>query len=177
MLVVSENLSGIVKSFGVCKPELVEEFSIKIELGGVVRRMRDTPTSNEPIHYESNYDPNKYFEGEHKLTGDLLLRPGQNVLACSRDKYHMPPGYFGLVQTKGSLARLFVSATSNDGQVEPGYCGAITLELSNQATFSVAISPGHNIAQLFVFRCTSDAAHPYNGRYQGASAPTIALFK
>ncbi|WP_186130297.1 dCTP deaminase [Burkholderia gladioli] len=176
MLVVSENLSGIVKSFGICRPELVEEFSIKIELGAVVRRMRDIPISDEPVRYESNYDPDKYFEDERKLAGDLLLKPGQNVLACSRDKYHMPCGYFGLVQTKGSLARLFVTATSNDGQVEPGYHGAITLELSNQATFSVAISPGHNIAQLFVFRCTSDAAHPYNGRYQGASAPTLALF-
>lgn len=176
MLVVSDNLRGIVKSFKACKVDLVEEFSLKIEMDRVVRRMRDTPTSDAPVRYDSHYDPDAYFEPEEHLAGELILKPRQNALVCSRETYYMPPGYFGLVQTKGSLARLFVTATANDGQVEPGYRGKITLELSNHATFPVAISPGHNIAQIFVFRCSSEVERPYDGKYQGATAPTLACF-
>ncbi len=88
----------------------------------------------------------------------------------------MPVEYFGLVQTKGSLARLFISATCNDGQIEPGFKGKITLELANFGNAEIQIPLGETIAQMFLFRCTT-AAKPYAGRYQNADEPTLATFK
>ncbi|WP_428981187.1 dCTP deaminase domain-containing protein [Marinomonas rhodophyticola] len=40
----------------------------------------------------------------------------------------MPNNKFGLVQTKGSIARGFISVHMSDGQVDPGYKGKVTLE-------------------------------------------------
>jgi len=154
----------------------VEEFSIKINLDRSIIRMRDHPLTLDPVQYGLNYEPEYYFKSKETLSGPMILLPQQNVLACSQDTYSMPSGYFGLVQTKGSLARLFVTATANDGQVEPGYRGRITLEMTNLAKFPVSIAPGDTVAQMFVFRCSSDAANPYRGRYQNADGPTLAVF-
>jgi len=176
MLIVSGNLLGIVKTFDICPAPLVEEFSIKILLDRTVRRMRDNPLESSAVRYGATYDPDCYFAPEERISGELVLKPGQNVLACSQHPYSMPPGYFGLVQTKGSLARLFVAVTANDGQVEPGYNGKITLEMTNFAKFPVILSPEDEIAQLFIFRCSSDVSKPYSGRYQHASKPTLATF-
>ncbi|RTQ90704.1 MULTISPECIES: dCTP deaminase [Stenotrophomonas] len=176
MLVVSENLKGIAKSFDVCPGSLVEEFSLKILLDRTVRRMRDDALESSPVRYGSRYNPDDFFFPEEQIHDSLMLLPGQNCLACSQHEYFMPPGYFGLVQTKGSLARLFVTATANDGQVEPGYKGKITLELSNLAKFAVSIPSGSEVAQMFVFRCSSNSIVPYNGRYQNAQGPTVASF-
>lgn len=176
MLIVSDNLKGITRSFDVCPGSLVEEFSIKILLDRAVRRMRDDPLDVSPVRYGVRYNPDDFFLPEEQILDSLVLQPGQNCLACSKHEYFMPPGYFGLVQTKGSLARLFVTATVNDGQVEPGYKGKITLEISNLAKFPVSIPSGSEVAQLFVFRCSSSSVAPYDGRYQNARGPTLASF-
>lgn len=176
MLVVSDNLKGIVDSFGICDATLVEEFSIGVRLNNVVRRMRDDPLVDQPIVYGTPYQEEDYFEPLQTISRDLQLGPRASILACSADRYKMPPGYFGLLQTKGSLARLFVSIACNDGQIEPGFEGAITLEMTNHGPSSIAIPVRSLVGQLFVFRCSTEVNNPYNGRYQNAAEPTLARF-
>jgi deoxycytidine triphosphate deaminase len=175
MLIISKNLHALVTTSGLCDPALIEDFSIKLRLGRRIRKVLRSPAAR-PITYNVPYDANAYFEPEEELTRGLLLNPGDNVLACSEHRYALPRGYFGLVQTKGSLARLFVSVTCNDGQIEPGFKGRITLELTNHGRFPVQFSVGDNIAQLFLFRCSMEAPEPYAGRYADAEGPTIADF-
>lgn len=179
MIVVSTNLAGLVASRTICAGHLVEEFSLKIMLGKTIRRMRrpaDGAGATPPLVYGRDDDIASFFDDEASFGRDLLLEPGDRVLACSDDVYAMPTDYFGLVQTKGSLARLFVAATCNDGQIEPGYKGRITLELMNHAHHGITIPHGANVAQLFIHRCSMNARTPYNGRYQDADGPTIARF-
>jgi deoxycytidine triphosphate deaminase len=88
----------------------------------------------------------------------------------------MPNGFFGLIQTKGTLARLFVSATCNDGQVEPGYKGKLTLELMNFSNYQVDLPIGCEVAQLFIFQCSGETVNPYAGKYQAATGPTLPRF-
>lgn len=176
MIVVSENLAGIVRSLKICDQALVEEFSIKIRLDRKIYRLRKPVDDLPSIKYGSHIDHKLYFGDLETITETLTLGPGECALACSQDKYIMPAGYFGLIQTKGSLARIFVSATANDGQIEPGYSGKITLELINHSPFSIEIRPSAIVAQMFVFRCSSEASKLYNGRYQGADVPTLPNF-
>jgi deoxycytidine triphosphate deaminase len=176
MLVISENLRGLVSARSLCPEALTEEFSLKIQIDGRIRRMHREPKIRSAITYGSRYDADDFFRTEEIVHRDIVLEPGDRILACSVDHFRMPPNYFGLVQTKGSLARLFVSATCNDGQVEPGFNGKITLEIMNHSAYTVNLPVGSNIAQLFVFRCTMIAQNPYCGRYQDATGPTVATF-
>lgn len=175
MLIVSENLAGLVRQFEICPEALIDEFSLEVKLGAKVRRQRKADTF-EPLIFGETYDENAYFAPEETVGRDCSIAPGEALLACSADVYAMPRSHFGLLQTKGSLARLFVSITCNDGQIEPGYRGRITLELVNSAKFPVVIPKGSAIGQLYIFRCGSPAAKPYSGRYQNADAPTLAQF-
>lgn len=176
MLVTAQNLSGLVLSSGLCAPELVEEYSIRVRIDEKIRRMRDFRNGTPPIVYGSDYAAEDHFENLLPVARDIVLRPGDRILSCSQDRYTMPVDYFGLVQTKGSLARLFVSATCNDGQIEPGFQGKITLELANIGNAEIHIPVGAIVAQIFLFRCTT-SAKPYEGRYQNADEPTLANFK
>ncbi len=176
MLVISKNLSGLVSAGNICPEALTEEFSLKIQISGKIRRMRRGSDPRAVITYGSRYDADDFFHPEEIVGRDIVLEPGDRILACSVDHFRMPANYFGLVQTKGSLARLFVSATCNDGQVEPGFNGKITLEIMNHSACTINLPVGSNIAQLFVFRCTMVAQNPYAGRYQDATGPTVATF-
>lgn len=176
MIVISENLSGIVRSLEICNPNLIEEFSVQIKLDRQIRRLQAPSNGLAPIQYESPINYANYFRDPEQVAENVVLGSGECVLACSQDIYNMPRGYFGLIQTKGSLARMFVSATANDGQVEPGYSGKVTLELINHSPFSVVMRPGATVAQLFILRCSSEALKPYSGRYQGATIPTVPSF-
>jgi deoxycytidine triphosphate deaminase len=175
LLVVSENLHGIVNGLGLCPSSLVEEFSIGIRLHSAVRRVRKEGHGGQFV-FGNAYDPSLFYHKESQTGRDLVLDQGDCVLACSAERYRMPPGYFGLVQTRGSLARMFVSACCNDGQIEPGFDGRITLELTSHAPFQVVIPVGSRIAQLFIFRCSTEVGKPYDGSYQNAEGPTVPTF-
>jgi dCTP deaminase len=105
----------------------------------------------------------------------IVLAPKTSILGCSHEIIKMPAGYFGFLQTKGSLARLFVLVNLCDGQVEAGYTGKVTFEISNLATFPIRIHPHQPVAQLFIFKTSTRLVELYNGRYQGATKPTIQL--
>ena len=105
----------------------------------------------------------------------IVLPAGRSILGCSHEHINMPAGYFGFLQTKGSLARLFVLVNLCDGQVEAGYRGKITFEISNMANFGIKFYRNQPVAQLFIFKTSTRLVRLYDGRYQGATKPTIQL--
>ena len=171
MVVVGDNLKGLIRAKGICDEDLFDEFSVKIKLDRTIFRL--TPQDGKTIRYGSQ-TVNEYYN-EEKLESELLLRPGECVLACSSQHITMPLGYIGFVQTKGTLARLFVAAHCADAQIEPGFSGKVTLELMNQSPFDIAIPVGANIAQVYVMRCSTDNSKAYEGKYQSSEIPTLPL--
>ncbi len=123
--------------------------------GGPFTPPRTMPSTTRSIAHEDFY----------------ILPPNGIVLACTEEEVDIPTDKFGFVQTKGSIARGFISVHMSDGQVDPGYKGKITLELFNASTFYYKLAPGMQIASLF-FMKTDVPVESYNGRYQGAGAPT-----
>lgn len=119
------------------------------------------------------------FPQKKEIEENLVLKPGQQIITCSQHKYIIPLDYFGLVQTKGTLARLFVQATCNDGQVEPGFEGFITLEIVNMSPWTIELPAGSEIAQMYIIKCSNTASKAYHGRYTEASkaGPSLAIFR
>lgn len=116
MIVVSENLKGLIEQTSLVPLTALDEFSITLTLSKDIVRL-DVPNGQEVVY--GTKVPEEYIK-EEVLTDALILSPRQAVLACSKELVKMPKGYMGLLQTKGSLARLFVSVHCSDGQVEPG---------------------------------------------------------
>lgn len=107
--------------------------------------------------------------------GHIVLEPGDSVLACTEESISLPLDVLGWLQTKGNIARAFLNIVVSDSQVDPGFSGKITLELVNQGSLTLALRPGIEIAQLYLFRLSQSLQVGYNGRFQGATAPTAML--
>jgi deoxycytidine triphosphate deaminase len=171
MIIIGNNLKGLIESRNICEPELFDEFSISVKMDKLIARL--LPNSGATIKYGLS-DVKKYYQQE-ELSDSLILTPMECVLACSTHKFCIPYNYIGFLQTKGTLARLFVSAHCSDSHIEPGFNGKITLEITNHSPFNIEIPVNSIVAQLFIMRCSTVTKNPYNGKYSEAQEPTIPL--
>jgi dCTP deaminase len=171
MLIVGENLKTLNKQLNICEERLFDENSLIIEIDDVI--FTPINENNSPIKY-GHSQVDKHFIKNTITNGEILLKPSGIALACSRSNFDIPNGYFGVVQTKGSLARLFVAATCNDSQIDPGFSGKITLEIINFSPFDIIIPVGSKVAQLYIYKC-STLSKLYDGKYGKSDIPTICI--
>lgn len=172
MYIVGENLRRLTMQKAICDLTLVDRFSLAVTLGPKFYRLKND--ADFVVRYGSQSDVSTLYEVQTSQNGEITLKPGEQVLACSGANFLMPAGYIGFLQTKGTLARLFVSLTCSDAQVEPGFDGYITMEIVNHAPWSVTITVGARVGQLYIAKC-SNSETSYDGRYKGAAkdGPTL----
>ncbi len=109
----------------------------------------------------------------------FILHPGEFVLASTYEVIRLPDDVASRLEGKSSLGRLGLLTHSTAGFIDPGFCGHVTLELSNVATLPIKLWPGMKIGQLCLFRLSSPAEFPYGSsvygsRYQGQRGPTAS---
>ena len=144
----------------------VDLVSIGLHLGDAFLKYKTQTTSVElPSRLETEPVP-------IQPDGHIDFTPGSCLLAATEEVIDMPLNLMGFIQTKGTIARGFVTVHLCDGQIDPGYKGHITLELVNLSQLHYRLKPGTPIAQLFLHRISPPLDHGYNGRYQSAKGPT-----
>ena len=170
MIFTQDKLSKFVET-GLIKrktglPPVIDIASISLHLGKLFIRYKKTDVPIElPTPIETETVP---IEGD----GSVLFPPGCCILASTDEILSMPFNLMGFVQTKGTIARGFVTVHLCDGQIDPGYEGAITLELVNLSDITYLLRPGVPIAQLFIHSLNEAVEKGYEGRYQHALEPT-----
>jgi dCTP deaminase len=174
MLIVGDNLKSLVEQYHIVNnPRRYDTNSLTLTLDrGLIFLEPDTPQA-EVIYGHSI--PQEWIKEVDIQDDGIVLQPKSSVLGCSSEIINMPRGYFGFLQTKGSLARLFVLINYCDGQVEAGYSGKITFEICNMANFAVRLYRNQEVGQLFIFKTSTTYVEPYHGRYQNAQKPTIQI--
>lgn len=173
MLIVGENLEALIDQYELVDSDgAFDNTSITLSLGRTV--ISYDPPDGEVLSY-GNAIPPEWISEQQVPNQGIVVAPREGILACSRERVKIPLGYFGLLQTKGSLARLFLQVISCDGQIEPGFDGRITFEISNLGSHAVRIRPDQPVSQLFIFKTSTRRVAPYNGRYQGATGPTVQI--
>lgn len=169
MVIISEDLRDLVNQFGIAPLQSVDQFSITLKLSEDIAEYNIK--DDDAITYGTHV-PDKCVK-RSRVTRDIILNPGGAILGCSDEQIRMPKGYIGFIQTKGSLARLFVTVDCNDGQIEPGFNGRITFEICNMGTIPVRLIPHTPVAQLFILRASSDK-EGYSGQYKDSDIPTFS---
>ncbi|TBA92822.1 dCTP deaminase [Rhizobium ruizarguesonis] len=173
-LVVGQNLKQLTLQHNICPEENYDTYSLKLTLSPVIFQ----PKVGETLEIDyMNSDAEDFYERSEIKAEGIVVRPGDCVLCCSEEFVNIPLGFFGTVQTKGSLARLFISMHQTDCQIEPGFKGAITFELKNNSPHAVRLRRYDNVAQLFVWTCSTDNTPAYNGRYSGSKIPTVKIVR
>lgn len=98
----------------------------------------------------------------------LVLRPGDCVLAATREYIKLPSGFCAFLHGRSSIARLFIAVHVTAGEIDPGFEGYITIELVNHSKNTVYIPVGITIGKLVFLEMCCHPERLYLGRYQGA---------
>lgn len=132
-------------------PECVNPASVDLKLSGL---MITLPGGTEPFFYDS-----------------LELKPGDAILACTKEIIRMPLDCAGVVYLKSSMARLGLDHALA-GWIDPGFEGQLTLELHTHRP--ITLLANQKIIQLVIHQMSQVPNRDYSktGRYQYQMGPT-----
>lgn len=108
---------------------------------------------------------------------DFELRPGDFILASTRETVHLDPSVCAKVEGKSSLGRIGMAIHITAGFIDPGFVGQITLEIKNLAPWSIPMRSWMKIAQItFEQVSVPELDYSKTGRYQGQQGPTESRY-
>lgn len=111
----------------------------------------------------AGYDVRVEFD-EHGSLEMVRLAPGEFILASTIERFTMPTNLLGIVHDKSTWARRGLAVQNT--VIEPGWCGWLTLELTNHSSFELIINRGDPIAQIVFHYMDQPASVGYDGKYQ-----------
>ncbi len=131
--------------------------SVDLRLGDVFLTPRATEglfSMSEPIEYE------------RVQAAEFIIPAHGFVLATTQELIRLPNHLTAFVEGRSSVGRLGLFI-QNAGWVDPGFEGALTLELFNANAAPMRIVAGRRICQLVIARADGPVEKPYRGKYQG----------
>ena len=141
------------------KPEMINPASVNLCLGNTflspVKIAGGVALGEKMMYNRHGRQKGEWF----------TLYPGEFCLATTKEIVSMPRNVAAFVQGRSSIGRIGL-AVQNAGFVDPGFHGAITLELKNDSPNPIHLFPGYPVAQLVFFDC-SRVKTPYQGKYNG----------
>ncbi|WP_433625828.1 dCTP deaminase [Halomicrococcus sp. NG-SE-24] len=152
----------------------IQPASVDLRLG---EQFLEFQHANIPcIHPDSEKEVENYVTETTVPEGEeFILHPGDFVLGTTKERVEIPPDLLAHVEGRSSFGRLAVVIHATAGVVDPGYCGQITLELSNLGTAPVALTPGTRISQLIFTELKTPSDRPYGSergsKYQDQEGP------
>ena len=95
------------------------------------------------------------------VTDSFIIESGEFLLGATVERIYLSPNLAASIEGVSSIGRegLMIHATA--GWVDPGWKGALTLEISNISGVDLLLHVGQRIGQLVVFRCSDEAERPY----------------
>ena len=107
-------------------------------------------------------------------TEEFVIPTRGFVLATTMEVITLPNDLTAFVEGRSSVGRLGLFI-QNAGWVDPGFSGAITLELYNANNAPMRIEAGRRICQLVIAQADRAVENPYHGKYQGQRQTTGSL--
>lgn len=104
-----------------------------------------------------------------------VIQPREFCLASILEWVELPDDIAARIDGRSSLGRLGLVIHSTAGHIDPGFKGAITMELSNIGMMPILLYPKMRICQLVFEPLSSPADQPYTkkpgAKYAGKSTP------
>jgi dCTP deaminase len=128
-------------------------------------------------------DIDSYMESIHINENEpFIIHPGEFALATTYETVKLPDNLVARVEGRSSIGRLGITMHVTAGYVDPGFCGKITLELSNVGKMPVAIYPKQRVCQIVFETMTSPSERPYghperDSKYMGQKTPEASKIK
>lgn len=170
MMLIGDELLNLINEKNVAPREAFDETCLNVSLGKTAKYIM--PSSRiSTLTFGQTIPQECVIKVDISDTG-LLVKPHSSVLAVSHEEINIPLECFGLLQTKGTLARFMVSVHFSDGQLDPGFIGHVTFEIFNGSDFSVLIPYRSLVGNIYIYE-TRGKTRGYSGRFANSDEPTI----
>jgi len=103
-----------------------------------------------------------------RIRETIEIRPGRFTLASTFERFAMPNDLVARVCDKSTWARRGIAVQNT--VIEPGWCGYLTLEITNHGREPIFINNGSPIAQILFELLDEPTCQPYAGKYQNQKA-------
>ncbi len=104
-----------------------------------------------------------------KLGQQILLHPNQTILCSSLEYIKLPNNVFATLSMRSSYSRLGLTISTI---VQAGYCGCISIEITNVNNNLIKLSVGTRLFQARLFRVENQSKYTYSMRkYVGQVRP------
>lgn len=133
------------------KPESINGASIDVHLGDTFF-VEDIPEQGRLKFIDVQARESPAWKTIKANTGTFTMRPGQFILASTKEVFNLPPNICALFVMKSSVARCGLDQM-NAAWCNPGWRGsALTLELLNVTrSHALMLRPGMPIGQMVFF--------------------------
>jgi dCTP deaminase len=128
-------------------------------------------------------DIDSYMESYYISENEpFIIHPGEFALATTYETIKLPDNLVARVEGRSSMGRLGITMHVTAGYIDPGFCGKITLEISNIGKMPVALYTGQRVCQIVFETMTSPSEKPYghpdrDSKYMGQKSPETSKIK
>jgi len=148
----------------VIKPLLEENqitsVGIDFRLGGnfLVSVQGREPLINASLNHEFGRSTSKHFfqETRRQLGETFILHPNQTVLATSLEYVKLPENYLLALCMRSSYSRLGLTMSTI---AQPGYCGCLSIELTNYNNNPINLSIGSRVFQGLFYETDKESRY------------------
>jgi len=162
MNLVKEEINRLIKDGSLCispilDPEQIGDMTIDFRLGTdfLVEIHGGNPFIDASLNNGDRFPiKNSFQETRRKLGETFLFHPNQTVLASSLEYVKLPKNVYAELTMRSSYLRLGLSLSAI---VQPGYCGCVSIELTNVNKIPLNLTVGAAIMQARLFQIKSES--------------------
>jgi dCTP deaminase len=148
---------------------LIQPFSDDtVRENGIDLRLADEIAHHSGVGEDFLMDPSnedsirKCFRIE-KGAGSMVVKAGEHVLLSTHEYMEMPDDLVGFIELRSTWARHGLSLPPTI--IDAGFKGTVTLAVSNNAPYSIALKPQQRFAHIVFVRTSSKVKNTYSGGY------------
>lgn len=136
--------------------EQIGELSVDFRLGtDFLLSFQGRHSAIDSSNYKDPEPSSSFFQETRRLVGStFLFHPMQTVLCSTLEYIKLPPDIFLSLSIRSSYSRLGLSVSSI---IQPGYCGCISMELTNVNNTPVKITVGSRLIQARFYRISENS--------------------
>lgn len=140
----------------------VQPSSIDLRLGDIIVRFKESVDSfdiKDQIVFEEHLNVERYKDGQ-----PIIINPGEIVFGQIYEQMWIGDKYSARVEGRSRVARLGLAVHCTGSYINPGFCGAMPLQIINYNRFSVTIYPYIGVCQLVLFEISDTPLVKYSDR-------------